>query len=191
MLLPEAVRIDGTEGGVAPETGIYTKRLSELAGLFQNKQALREQVRRDADPPVYEVSEYRKDGADLFFGTTTMYPGHVEGEFFMTRGHFHERRDLGEVYYTQAGHGVLLLESRDGRSETVEMRPGVCAFIPPDWAHRSINVGAGKLVFVWVCNPSAGQDYGEILQRGMRKLVLKEGERFRIVDNPAFAAGPR
>lgn len=188
MLVPEGVRIDGMKGGVAPETGRYTKRLSELAGIFQNKQALLEQVRLDADPVVYEVSEHRKDGADLFFGTTTMYPGDVAGECFMTRGHFHERRDLGEVYYTQTGRGVLLLESRDGRSETIDMLPGVCAFIPPDWAHRSINVGPGKLVFVWVCNPSAGQEYGEILQRGMRKLVLKEGTEVRIVDNPAFEA---
>lgn len=190
MLLPEGVLINGITGGVTPETGRYTKRLSELAGIFQNKQALLEQVRLNDDPLIYEVSEYRKDGADLFFGTTTMYPGDVAGEFFMTRGHFHARRDLGEVYYTQSGRGVLLLESRDGRSEVVEMRPGVCAFIPPDWAHRSINVGPDMLVFVWVCSPLAGHDYGEILRRGMRKLILKEGMQVRIVDNPAFQADP-
>lgn len=190
MLLPEGVLINGITGGVAPETGRYTKRLSELEGIFQNRQALFEQVRLNADPLVYEVSEYRKEGADLFFGTTTMYPGDVAAEFFMTRGHFHQRRDLGEVYYTQSGTGMLLLESRDGRSQTVEMHPGVCAFIPPDWAHRSINVGHDKLVFVWVCSPLAGHDYGEILQRGMRKLIVKEGQQFRIVDNPAFQADP-
>ena len=85
--------------------------------------------------------------------------------------HFHARRDMGEIYYTQSGTGLLLLESREGVSRTVEMKPGVCAFIPPDWAHRSINVGDEPLVFVWACNPEAGHDYAEILKRGMRKRI--------------------
>ncbi|MCV9966710.1 cupin domain-containing protein [Pararhizobium sp. BT-229] len=186
MLHPDGIRINGQTGEMAPKTGGYIKRLSELSAIFQDKIALGEQVSSYEDPVVYEVIEYRKDGSDLFFGTTTMYPGDVSGEFFMTRGHFHERRDLGEVYYTQSGKGILLLEDREGRTETVEMLPGVCAFIPPDWAHRSINVGAEKLVFVWVCNPLASNDYGDILQRGMRKLVVKDGVGFKVLDNPAF-----
>jgi glucose-6-phosphate isomerase len=186
MLLPEGVRIDAKSGVVTPMTGHYVKRLSELAGVFQDKRALVADVKANNDPIVYEVAEYKKDGSDVFFGTTTMYPGNVAGEYFMTRGHFHERRDMGEVYYTQSGEGVLLLESRDGQSEVVEMRPGVCAFIPPDWAHRSINVGSDKLVFVWVCNPLAGHDYGDILKKGMRKLVMKGNGRPKIADNPAY-----
>ena len=106
----------------------------------------------------------------------------------MTRGHFHQRRDMGEVYYTQHGSGLLLLESRDGRTETVDMRPGVCAFIPPDWAHRSINVGGDRLVFVWVCNPEAGHDYADILSKGMRKIVVDDGGRPALLDNPAYTA---
>jgi len=191
MLLPEGVRIDGSTGAMAPATGRYTKRLSELSEIFRDRQALFEQVRSGADPIVYEVIEYRQQGADLLFGTTTMYPGDVAGEFFMTRGHFHQRRDLGEIYYTQSGSGVLLLENREGRSEIVEMSPGVCAFIPPDWAHRSINVGSDKLVFVWCCNPLAGHDYGEILRKGMRKLVLRQAGHYKAVDNPAFARTPK
>ena len=102
------------------------------------------------------------------------------------RGHFHQRRDRGEAYYTQSGEGLLLLESRDGQTRTVEMRPGVCAFIPPDWAHRSINTGKDKLVFVWFCATDAGHDYGEILTRGMRKLVVERDGRLAVVDNPNF-----
>jgi glucose-6-phosphate isomerase len=187
MLLPQGVLIDGKTGAVSPRTGHYVKRLSGLEGIFKDKRALAEDVTAKNDPVVYEVIEYRKDGSDVFFGTTTMYPGHVSGEYYMTRGHFHERRDMGEVYYTQSGEGILLLESRDGQSEVVEMRPGVCAFIPPDWAHRSINVGRENLVFVWVCNPKAGHDYGDILRKGMRKLVMNDGGLPKIVDNPSYA----
>lgn len=189
MLLPDGIRIDGRTGEMAPQTGRYAKRLSALSAIFQNKRALDEKVSHEADPLVYEVIEYRKDGSDLLFGTTTMYPGDVSGEFYMTRGHFHERRDLGEVYYTQSGKGVLLLEDRQGRTETVDMLPGVCALIPPDWAHRSINVGTEKLVFVWVCSPLAGHDYGQILLRGIRKVVVRHGDGFRLLENPAFHLG--
>jgi glucose-6-phosphate isomerase, archaeal len=183
MLFPQGVKIDGLTGNVSPETGRYTKRLSELRAVFLDKDAVDEAVRQQHDPIIYEVVEYKKEGSDLFFGTTTMQPGFVAGEFYMTRGHFHARRDMGEVYYTQSGSGLLLLESRDGRSEMVELTPGVCAFIPPDWAHRSINTGKEKLVFVWVCNVAAGQDYGEILTKGMKKRVFRaEDGSARIAD---------
>ena len=190
MLLPEGVLIDSRTGAVSAATEHYVKRLSDLAGIFHDGQALAADVKSKGDPIVYEVMECRKPGLDLFFGTTTMYPGTVAGQYFMTRGHFHERRDMGEVYYTQSGEGLLLLESRDGRTETVEMRPGVCAVIPPDWAHRSINVGMDKLVFVWICNPLAGHDYANILKKGMRKLVMKGEDGPLLIDHPAYLAAP-
>lgn len=185
--LPAGIEINSVTGAVHPATGHYVKRLSELRALFQDKDAFDIAVQERDDPVTYEVVEYRPDRSDLFFGTTTMYPGHVGGEFYMTRGHFHERRDMGEVYYTQSGLGILLLESRDGISRIIEMKPGVCAFIPPDWAHRSVNTGSEPLVFVWVCNPNAGHDYGDILKRGMRKRIIKTKDGFNIIDNITYA----
>ncbi len=189
MLFPEGVRIDGVTGSVQPATAHYAKRLSELKGLFQDAAAADRAVAAGDDPVVYEVIDYRKAESDLCFGTTIMSPGRVGAEYYMTRGHFHERRDRGEAYYTQSGEGVLLLESRAGEARVVEMRPGVCAFIPPDWAHRSINTGKEKLVFVWFCATDAGHDYGEIRERGMRKLVVERDGRPGVIDNPRFVAG--
>jgi glucose-6-phosphate isomerase len=188
MLLPQGVTIDATDGSVTPQTGRYLKRLSELAGVFHDTAALRASVAALSDPLVYEVIEYRKEGSDLFFGTTAMEPGKVVDEFYMTRGHFHRRRDMSEVYYTQSGEGILLLQSRDGRIETVDMKPNVCAFIPPDWAHRSVNTGSAKLVFVWSCNVEAGQDYADIARHGMRKLVVERDGGPALVDNPRYSA---
>ena len=186
MLYPEGVLIDGMTGAVTPETGRYSKRLSGLAGIFQDSSAFARAIFDEADPLVYEVIDYRKPDSDLFFGTTTMQPGKVGVEYYMTRGHFHERRDRGEAYYTQSGVGLLLLESRAGETRSVAMRPGVCAFIPPDWAHRSINTGREKLVFAWFCATDAGHDYGQILARGMRKLVVEQNGAVAIIDNPNF-----
>jgi glucose-6-phosphate isomerase len=187
LLFPAGIQISGLTGAVSPATGQYEKRLSELREIFADKAAFDHAVKEQNDPLVYRVVEYRPPQSDIFFGTTTMFPGHVGGEFYMTRGHFHARRDMGEIYYTQSGNGLLLLESREGDSRTVEMKPGVCAFIPPDWAHRSINIGDEPLVFVWACNPEAGHDYADILKRGMRKRIMNEGGAVRIVDNTAYA----
>ena len=186
MLFPEGVAIDGVTGSIQPATDRYAKRLSELRGLFQDERAQERAIVERDDPVVYEVIDYRKAESDLCFGTTIMSPGKVGAEYYMTRGHFHQRRDRGEAYYTQSGEGLLLLESRAGESRTVEMRPGVCAFIPPDWAHRSINTGSQKLVFVWFCATDAGHDYGEIRERGMRKLVVERDGRMVVADNPRF-----
>ena len=188
MLLPEGVTIDPESGAVSPSTDRYTQTLSGLRGFFHDERALQALIAERGDAAVYEVIGFRppQDESDLCFGTTIMHPGKVGDEFFMTRGHFHERRDRGEAYYTQSGQGVLLLQSRSGETRTVEMKPGICAFIPPDWAHRSINTGRDKLVFTWFCATDAGHDYGEIRERGMRKLVVGRGDGFALADNPNF-----
>lgn len=185
-MLPVGVAINPETGSVEPATGRYTKRLSELGPLYQDQAALQAQLRRDGDVLAYEVVEYKKEGSDICFGTTIMQPGLVGDEFFMTRGHFHQREDRGEVYYTQSGEGLLVLESREGASRTIEMRPGICAFIPPAWGHRSVNTGTGPLVFVWVCNADAGHDYSTITERGMRTLVVKRDGRVTLAPNPTF-----
>ena len=186
-MLPAGVMIDPITGAVSPATGKYSKHLNEIRGIYRDQKALDAILAARGDIVAYDVVEYIQLGADVSFGTTTMYPGSVGDEFFMTRGHFHKRRDRGEVYYTQSGEGVLLLQSREGETQTVAMKPGSCAFIPPDWAHRSVNTGPVPLVFVWVCNPDAGHDYGEILARGMRKLVVSRSGGVDLVPNPNFA----
>ncbi len=186
-MLPAGVMIDPTTGAVTPATGRYSKHLNDIRGIYQDQKALDAILAAQGNIVAYEVVEYIQPGSDVSFGTTTMYPGRVGEEFFMTRGHFHKRRDRGEVYYTQSGEGLLLLESREGDTQTVDMKPGSCAFIPPDWAHRSVNTGPVPLVFVWVCNPDAGHDYGEILARGMRKLVVSRGTSVALEPNPNFA----
>jgi glucose-6-phosphate isomerase len=186
MLFPEGVAIDSLTGAVSPSTGSYVKRLSELAGIYRDRAALAEYISRNGDQVAYEVLDYRKSDSDLSFGTTIMSPGKIGDEYFMTRGHFHIRRECGEVYYTQSGQGMLLLESRDGEVRAVEMMPGICAFIPPNWAHRSVNIGKEKLVFVWVCATDAGHEYGEILERGMRQLIVERDNQPQLIENPNY-----
>lgn len=183
VLFPEEIAVDPVSGAVSPSTGHHVRRLGDLGGLFLDEPARAAEQSALGDPIVYDVIEYKKDGADLFFGTTIIQSGKVGDEYYMTRGHYHARADLGEVYCTQRGHGILLLETRDGLSETVRMVPGSCAFIPPGWAHRSINVGDEPLVFTWFCSVEAGHDYAAIAERGMLKRVVERDGAPRVVDN--------
>jgi len=187
MLFPEGVAIDGKTGEVTPSTSRYSKKLSDLRGFFHDPKALESKIAQEGDATVYEVIDYRHEESDLAFGTTIMWPGKVGEEYYLTRGHFHVRRECGEAYYTQSGAGLLLLESREGETRTVDMKPGVCTFIPPDWAHRSINTGPEKLIFTWFCATDAGHEYGEIQKRGMRKLVIDQDGKSVLADNPNYA----
>jgi glucose-6-phosphate isomerase len=186
-MVPVGVAINPATGAVAAATARYRKHLSEFRGVYRDGRALAARLAAEGDVVTYEVAEVKPEGSDIFFGTTTIHPGTVGGEYHMTRGHFHARPDRAEVYYTQSGEGLLLLESRTGETRTVGMRPGVAAYIPPDWAHRSINTGSEPLVFVWMTTVDAGHDYGTIANRGMRKLVVEKDGKAEVVDNPDHA----
>jgi glucose-6-phosphate isomerase, archaeal len=74
-VLPQAILIDPNTGVIEPSTGRYQKRLSDLQEIFHNEEARARDIRSRGDPLVYEVMEYRKEGSDLFFGTTTVFLG--------------------------------------------------------------------------------------------------------------------
>jgi glucose-6-phosphate isomerase, archaeal len=188
MLFPEGVVIDGVTGAVSPATGRYVKKLSALRDLYAAPALVDAFIAEHGDMDAYEVIEYRPDGSDICFGTTIMAPGRIGTEYFLTRGHYHAKPGRGEAYYTQSGEGLLLLHSRSGECRIVEMRPGVCAFIPPEWAHRSVNTGMKPLVFVWMCTIDAGHDYGEIATRGMRQRAIEQDGRPTVVPNMNYHA---
>ena len=42
------------------------------------------------DQLVYDIVKFKKEGSDLFLGTTAMQHGQVNGEVFMKSEHFHK-----------------------------------------------------------------------------------------------------
>ncbi len=117
----------------------------------------------------------------LFWGATVIEPGRVGDEYFMTRGHFHAKRDRGEYYTTAHGTGLLLLmnEDRSGRSE--QMAPGSLHYVPGHTAHRVVNTGEVPLIF-WACWPSdAGHDYRTIQRDGFSHRVVAAAGSPRLI----------
>ena len=60
-------------------------------------------------------------------------------------------------------------------------------YVPPRWAHRSINTGKETLVTFFVFRSDAGHDYGTIEQKGYRKLVVEKDGKPVMIDNPKWA----
>lgn len=174
---PMALRFDA--GTLSPEGPTLTRRMSDLEGLFRDAGEWRAAVEH-GDPVVYSVasSPVPEEDRELPQSITTIEPGTTGGEFWMTKGHQHPNPQ-GEIYLGVAGTGGLLMfDGTDTR--WLDMRPGTLGYIPPGWAHRSVNTGEEPYSFLAVYPGGAGHDYGWVLQHGMGNRV------FRGEDGPRF-----
>lgn len=162
--------------------------LSQMRGMYRDEQAL-QALLREGDPLVYEFYELDlpQDDGNLLFGTSILYPGKVGREYYMTKGHFHTILDTAEIYYCLGGRGYLLMENPQGESYALELQPSVAVYVPGTYAHRSINTGDEPLVTFFAFRADAGHDYRSIETAGFRKLVVEDGGRTAIVDNPRWA----
>ncbi|MDR7416280.1 MAG: glucose-6-phosphate isomerase family protein [Armatimonadota bacterium] len=167
---------------LGPNTVRTVRRASDLRGLFADAPSL-EALVRAGDPVVYETYEPPiPDGpGHLRYGLTVLHPGRVGREYFMTRGHFHLRRETAEVYVPLRGRGVLVLQDEGGRCRVEGLHPGTVVYVPPGWAHRSVNTGPEPLVFLYVYPADAGHDYETVARTGFRVRVLAENGQPQVV----------
>jgi glucose-6-phosphate isomerase, archaeal len=182
--LPTSVSFT-SETGVIPEaTAHYQKRLSDLRGLYLDAEALERRIREENDPICYENYGFNNNQAegDIFFGTTIIYPGKVGAEYHLTRGHYHRKRDHAETYQALSGRGIVLFQQDDGTTMTAELAPGKVTYVPPFWAHRSINTSEVPLVFLWTCPVEAGHDYEGLGAGGMHQIVIERDGK-PVVEN--------
>ena len=178
LRLREPIRIDLKTGSMGDDPRIErtTRTIGQMVNVFLDEPA-RSLV--DAARVVYAV-EYWKPVAEgseggLYWGTSTVFPGIVGEEYFMTRGHFHALRDRAEYYSTVSGSGMLVLMDEQRRGSVQEMSPGTTHYIPARIAHRVVNTGDVALTF-FACWPSdAGHDYATIEERGFSLRVMRRG----------------
>ena len=184
--LPCAVPVAADTGIIPQATAHYQKHLSDLRGLFLDSEDLERRIREENDPLCYENYAFNesKNEGDIFFGTTIIYPGKVGSEYHLTRGHYHSKRDHAETYQALSGQGLVLFEQEDGTTCSAELRPGKVTYVPPFWAHRSINTGDAPLVFLWTCPVEAGHDYAGLGGRGMRQVVVERNGEPSVEDRP-------
>jgi glucose-6-phosphate isomerase len=185
-----SMRIVPQSGALVGANSNYTKYIKQLDGCYADSGAFRQLMSRRGDEVAYRVEHFvpaQVDGA-MIFGTSTLEPGDVSGEFFMTRGHLHQKSDRPEIYQCLSGEGVMLMETLDGRVVSLELSANVLVYVPPYWIHRSVNVGAERLVTLFCYPADSGQDYS-IIERagGMASLVVKDDKGgWKTTPNPHY-----
>lgn len=164
------------------------RRLSAMNGQFANQHAYQAMLEQE-DIVLYEVYELQRSelAGEMWHGLSVVHPGKVGDEYFMTKGHFHAALETAEVYYCVKGEGVIVMETREGQWAVEPLRSNRVLYVPPGWAHRSVNTGSDEdLVTFFVYPGNAGHDYASIEKQGFRRLVVERDGRPEVIDNPRW-----
>ena len=177
---PFGVNIDLIDG-IMDKPDRHLKRLaSVMRGYYADEAALERLIGGQGDPLHYETFE--KDTSEtyghLVFCISKLQPGRVGDECFMTKGHYHTVAETAEIYLCIRGGGYMLMKTppdANGCSEC-HFEPMVrnrLVYVPPYWAHRSINTGDEPLISLCIYPGEAGHNYGDIEKQGFPKRVFR------------------
>lgn len=169
----------------------YEKHLKDVVGVYRDDADYRRALAADNGEPHYwvQTSSIESGEGALTIGISTIRPGRIGDEFFMTRGHIHAKEQHAELYYGLAGRGVMLMDTLDGQSRAIEITPGVAVHVPGHWIHRSVNVGDVPFSTLFCYGTDAGQDYGVIADAGgMANLVVPGANGWNLRPNPDHQA---
>ena len=139
----------------------------------------------DLDSIIYEVSMHEnsktpKDG-DLFFGISNINSGDIDGEYYMTKGHFHADSSKAEYYWGISGKGLLLLMDRDRNYTVHEVYPGSLLYIAGHLAHRLVNIGDDILSIGACWHSTSGYDYETIKNSGFPIRIFKDTNSYKTI----------
>ena len=171
---PFRVMIDFDSGLLIPTGAPFVRRLSEMADAFEDETAVDSMLASGDDPIIYTGydGDVPLEPGHLQFRSTVISPGTVGSEFFMTKGHHHVR-DSAELYLGMSGEGTMLMETRDGDFAAERLLPSELVYVPPGWAHRTVNTGSRPLVFLAVYFGDAGHDYRSIERSGFSRRLYR------------------
>ncbi|RJT44822.1 glucose-6-phosphate isomerase family protein [Rahnella woolbedingensis] len=145
--------------------------MRDLQGVFSDD-AARKALPEDFEVYHVEMLASPQQEGELHTGTTHLMPGKVADEFFMTRGHFHQRREQAEFYFGLRGEGILLLQPENAPAYTEQVFAGSVHHIPSFTAHRLVNTGHDVLSALAVWPVIAGHDYQSLQPDGFRIRVF-------------------
>jgi oxalate decarboxylase/phosphoglucose isomerase-like protein (cupin superfamily) len=98
---------------------------------------------------LIDLSDNQTGFKRLSICMNTLYPGKVNGEFRMTRGHSH---DAEEVYLILKGKGYVIFDNKK-----INVNKDNLLTVPENTWHRTVNTGKEKLVFLTIFEKSEHQ----------------------------------
>ena len=179
-----------SSGEMEPHREVVDQRLSGMGAAYADQEAVAALLGAGEDPVIYRAFDGKvppHQAGHLAYRTTVVLPGEIGGEYYMTRGHHHDR-DSAELYLGMSGTGLMLMRNRDGDLCVEELSKNVTVYVPPGWAHRTVNTGSQEPMFLAVYFSDAGHDYGSVQQSGFGARVLVGGSGPEVV--PAHAVLP-
>ena len=185
-IAPFVTEVDLVSGVLSAPGFTMERKLSDMASMYADEAEAARILAEEGDRLIYEVQgiDLPEEEGQIPHCTTRITPGRIGGEYHMTKGHYHARREQGEVYFGLSGRGYLVLQTETGETSAVKMVAGSAAYVPPYWAHRTVNVGDEDFVFFSVWEARAGHDYGAIERDGFRKLIVMRDGQPAVIDNP-------
>jgi len=75
----------------------------------------------------------------------------------------------------------MMMKTADGQCVAEKMERGRMVYVPPFWAHRSINTGIEPLISFCVYPGDAGHNYGDIATEGFPKRVFLKNNQVCIL----------
>jgi len=189
---PFSVHLNFKTGELTPYDRTNIRKLSDMQGMFLDIKSALRILRRD-DPFIYSFSEkiLPEENGHLQLAVTSINPGKIGEEYFMTKGHYHRRADTSEVYLGLEGEGWLLMQTEGGEFESIVIQPGIVAYIPPYWGHRMVNTGSTPFVFFAVYPGDAGHNYGDIERTGFCKILVEREGKPLLLNNPKWKRAGR
>lgn len=173
--------------GIYPYKSRVERYLSDMREYFVDRQAAEDILSSGRNPLIYVVYEIDRElRGELNVGCTVIYPGKVGDEYYFTRGHFHKNIFTGEAYIGISGEGLILMQDKDGNFSVGELEPNTIVYVPPGFAHRTVNTGKTELVFLAIYPSDAGHDYESIRRTGFAKIVVERGGKPTLIDNPNY-----
>ena len=172
---PFAIDIDIENGIMLKPQRHLVHRASDMRGLYKDEQALEELIQIQDNPVHYEVFEtpVPEEDGHLMYCISKLQPGIVGNEFFMTKGHYHTITETAEIYLCLSGKGYMMMKTAQGESASEGMARGKMVYVPPYWAHRSINTGNDPLISFCVYPAHAGHNYGDIGKGEFAQRIFK------------------
>lgn len=178
LLEPFGISLDLEAGTMQDPTRVTVRKATDMQGYYKDEKALAELV-ENGNPVHYEVFEVPvpEEYGHLMYCISTLQPGKVGEEYFMTKGHYHTIAGTAEIYLCLKGEGYMLMKTTSGECRSVKMTRGQMVYVPPFWAHRSVNTGNEPLVSFCVYQADAGHNYGDIEEEGFpASFQNKNGE---------------
>jgi len=182
VMNPFYVDIDIDAGAMKNASNHLVRRASDMRGYYADEASLERLIAERDDPLHYEVFEVPvpEERGHLMYCISTLQSGVVGEECFMTKGHYHDVAETAETYLCLRGQGYMAMKTAAGTWQAEPMCRGRMVYVPPYWAHRSINISDEPLVSFCVYPAEAGHNYGDIQDEGFPKRIFVRSGRIVI-----------